>query len=214
MPRVDVRDRKSLEASKKRSVRKRSALKRQINKLTALIHRREKQIKALPKDGQRQRAVKFALTLVGRHEDAGRPNRAAWLDRWARDIGEWMVAQPWCGLACWIIARHVGVQLTTETVSTVAIRNHARNGTGGYKRWLTPSQLDQMRPGDFVIMGFKGAAGGPMHVGIYLGGGKIGEGNTSPGKSGSQNNGGGYFIRTVAERRPFILGVAVPNYSS
>lgn len=211
MPRVDARDRRSLEASKKRAVRKRSALRRQINKLTALIHRRDKQIKALPKASQRAQAVKFALSLVGRHEDAGRPNRAAWLDSWALQIGRWMLGQPWCGLLCWIVAKHVGLALTKETVSTVAIRNHARRGSGGFKGWTS---IDHARPGDLIVMGFKGAAGGPMHVGMYVGNGRIVEGNTSPGRSGSQNNGGGAFIRTVAERRPFILGVAVPNYKS
>lgn len=206
---LDVNDRGSLLRSRAKWRKRLRFLNGQRHKVIALIHRRTKQLKRLNAQGERARAVEVALKIVGKHEDPGRPNRAPWLDVWARRIGPWMVGQPWCGLTVWEICRHVGVTLSTQTVSTVAIRDMAQRKTGGYRGW---TNISHVQPGDFIVYGFNGT--GPQHVGVYVGNGKVVEGNTSPGHGGSQNDGGGIYIRTVAERRPYILGVAQPAYKN
>ncbi|MCU1500600.1 MAG: hypothetical protein JWM47_4553 [Acidimicrobiales bacterium] len=153
---------------------------------------------------RREIAIKFFRDHAGWHEDAGRPNRASWLDAWARLIGEWMVGQPWCGLAVWMAARAAGIKLDPRTMSTVAIRDMAKAGTGGYKAWHDVNSGYVPKPGDVPVMG----TGDPQHTGMVLDSSYQGEGNTSPGNGGSQNNGGGLYIRTQAERRGWVLGWA------
>lgn len=144
-------------------------------------------------------AVKWGLQYEGFVEN---DNRAPWLDPWAREIGDWMVGQPWCGLLVWKMAQAAGVTLSKETVSTVAIKRMAESGTGGFKAWHGPNV--EPRIGFVAIYG----TGGPQHTGMYIGNGKVLEGNTSPGRTGSQNNGGGVYVRTLAERRGWLLGYA------
>lgn len=154
--------------------------------------------------------VTFLRAHVGWHEDAGRPNRAAWLDRWANEIGAWMVGQPWCGLTVWEAAKAAGVKLDKTTVSTVAIRRMAQNGTGGFKAWHPASSAPQV--GWVAIYGT--AATGPEHTETYVGNGLLIGGNTSPDGGGSQNNGGGIYIKTLAERRGWLLGWAELNWGA
>lgn len=193
-----------------------------IRKNTRKIKRRQKAIQRLRKwRASRQRqlkrlqdkhgpaaAVKFMLANVGRHEDAGRPNRAVWLDAWSREIGEWMVGQPWCGLAVWKAAKAAGWALDKRTVSTVFIRDAAMKGTGGFKAWHPASAEPKL--GWVAIYG----TGGPQHTGMYVGQGKVAEGNTSPGNGGSQNDGGGLYLRTLSERRGWLLGWAEVDWEA
>lgn len=181
----------------------RKARARAQAKINVRNHQIKQAIKAQRGPG---RAVKFLHDHAGWHEDAGRPNRAAWLDRWANDIGPWMVGQPWCGLAVWQAAKAAGTTLTKETVSTVAIRQHAINGTGGFKSWHPASTPPAL--GWVAIYG----TGSPEHTGIYGGNGIVWEGNTSAGSSGSQNNGGGLYPRKLSDRRGWLLGWAEINW--
>lgn len=172
-----------------------------------MITKRRQQIDAAVKRQREQRrgpaaAVKFLADRVGWHEDAGRPNRAAWLDKWADDIGSWMRGQPWCGLAVYEASKAAGTELTKETVSTVAIRNHAIAGTGGFKAWHPASATPKL--GWVAVYG----TGTPEHTGMSAGGAYVYEGNTSPGNGGSQNNGGGLYRRNLSERRGWLLGWA------
>src|SRR5687767_1274059 len=64
-----------------------------------IARRRERIRKAEARQDKPAIAAKFLIGKYGWHEDSGRPNRAAWLDSWSREIGDWMVGQPWCGLA-------------------------------------------------------------------------------------------------------------------
>lgn len=185
-----------------------------IRKLTRWRARRRKQLAAATAGahGAHRRAfVEFFRKHEGWHEDAGRPNRAGWLDAWADNIGAWMRGQPWCGLTVWMAARHAGVKLSLTTVSTVAIRQMAQAGTGGFKKWHPAGSGYVPKPGDVVIYGT--AATGPVHTGGYLGDDDVGEGNTSPGTGGSQNNGGGLYIRRWSERRGWCLGIAEIDWS-
>lgn len=181
-------------------------------KAKALVARRNRQLAALPKTTQRALVCKFLLAHVGWHEDAGRQNRAGWLDKWAADIGAWMIGQPWCGLTVFEACKAAGVTLDKTTVSTVAIRAMAQHATGGFKKWHPAASGYQPQPGDVAIYGT--TASGPVHTGTYVGGGRMVEGNTSPGSGGSQANGGGIYIRSLAERRGWLLGWAIPDYTS
>jgi hypothetical protein len=206
MSSFDTHDRATLLASRKKWRAAYLKAHKAAQTAKAMVARRNAQLKALPKDSQRQRVCQFLLAHVGWHEDAGRPNRAAWLDVWARDIGTWMLAQPWCGLTVYEACKSAGLTLDKTTVSTVAIRSMAQRGVGGFKKWESASY--QPHPGDVAIYGTTG----PVHTGVYVGAGRMVEGNTSPGSGGSQANGGGIYIRSLAERRSWLLGWAIPNY--
>ena len=206
----DSRSRASVAASRKRIRAREVALERMLRAARKLRVRRDRQLRALKAKPKSERAlvVAWALKQVGTHEDAGRPNRGRRVDEWADRIGAWMRGQPWCGSFCWNAWHEaLGRDLDRRTVSTVAIRDLARAGQGGYRRW---KPLSQVLPGDFIVYG----TGGPQHVGIYVGGGRVVEGNTSPGTGGSQADGGGVYIRSLAQRRSWVLGVAEPAYNS
>ena len=204
----DTHDRGTLLRSRRKWRAAYLAAHKAAQKAKAMVARRNRQIAALPKDTQRQQVCKFLLAHVGWHEDAGRPNRAAWLDKWAADIGTWMLGAPWCGLTVYEACKSAGVVLDKTTVSTIAIRSMAQRKTGGFADWHDASYAP--KPGDVAIYGT--ASSGPVHTGVYVGGGRMVEGNTSPGPGGSQANGGGIYIRSLAERRGWLLGWAIPKY--
>lgn len=211
----NVHDRQDVQRSRDRVARHIKFLGGELHRARALLARRDRQLKALQPKSQRAQVVKFLLARVGRHEDAGRQNRAKWLDAWARKVGEWMVGQPWCGLTVWMACRAAGLKLDPRTVSTVAIRDMAKAGTGGFARWVPWSDVQagryKLEPGDVLIYGTP--ASGPVHTGVFVGGGKVAEGNTSPGRGGSQNDGGGLYLRDLSDRAGWILGVAIPAYT-
>lgn len=205
----------SVSAHKPKVLRRRiRSLTTRIRKLTRWRRTRRKQLKhalAQTHGAHRVAAIRFLHANEGKHETPGRPNRAPWLDRWAREIGSWMVGEPWCGLTVWKAAKAGGVRLSPTTVGTVAIRNMAMAGTGGFKAWHPIGSGYQIKPGDVPVYGT--SASGPVHTGMYLGGDHVGEGNTSPGTGGSQNNGGGLYIRRWSERRGWCLGIAEIDWS-
>lgn len=186
-------------------------------KLKAWRVTRKKQLAKVtiePHGVRRAVAIKFLSDRAGSHEDPGRPNRAGWLDSWARLIGAWMIGQPWCGLTVFMAARAAGVTLTPETVSTNAIIAHAKAGTGGFKKWHPVESGYQPKPGDVPVYGDHQT--GAHHTGMTATagrGGKVFEGNTSPGSGGSQNNGGGLYLRSTAERLGWTLGWAEIDWS-
>ena len=200
----DLRKEQKIDRAKERQHKKRIAFhKRAVVRLKKRIARRAERIrKAEARKDRPAIAAKFLIDHYGWHEDAGRPNRAAWLDRWAREVGDWMVGQPWCGLAVWKAAQAAGVTLDKRTVSTVYIKAAAQSGTGGFKAWHPASATPLI--GWVAIYG----TSGPVHTGMYVGNGVVAEGNTSPGTGGSQNDGGGLYPRSLASRRGWLLGWA------
>lgn len=205
----DSHSRGDLTASRKRWRAAYLKAHRAAQKAKAMVAKRNRQLKALPTNSQARKAAQFFIDRAGWHEDAGRPNRAAWLDVWARHIGTWMLAQPWCGLTVYEACKSVGLVLDKTTVSTVAIRAMAQKGIGGFKAWHPASVAPKV--GWVAVYGT--ASSGPVHTGMYLGGDRMGEGNTSPGSGGSQANGGGIYIRSLAQRRSWLLGWAEPAYT-
>lgn len=213
MPETRAQRRARLRAAIKKNTRRIKRTRRKIKRHQRLVQtwrkwraRQQRDLKRLQQPTGPEAMVKFALPFVGKTETSF--NRAPWLDAWVETFGEaWMRAQPYCGLGVWRCALAAGKTLTKETVSTVAIRNHAIAGTGGYKAWHSASTSPKL--GWVAIYG----TGGPQHTGFYIGDGKVWEANTSPGASGSQNNGEGVYIRTLAERRGWLLGWAEIDWS-
>lgn len=183
--------------------------RKRIHALRAAIAARKKTLATAAQRGDKgAEAVRHALKSVGAHEDPGRPNRAAWLDRWVKVYGQsWMLAQPYCGLGVWIWWHRAGKDLPRDTVSTIAIANRARRGDG-----FTSVSFENARAGDLLVMHF--GSGSPKHVGLARGPMKGGvfqtcEANTSPGYGGSQSDGGGVYLRSRS--RGLIHTVARPK---
>jgi hypothetical protein len=138
------------------------------------------------------RAVEVALGEVGYQEGAGNANK----------YGAWygMDGQPWCAIFCTWCAEQVGSK-TFVKGSRYAycpyIEKDARNGATG----LTIVQPHAVMRGDIALFDW-GNDGVADHIefvtsppGSGTSFGTVG-GNTSPGSSGSQSNGGGVYQRT------------------
>jgi hypothetical protein len=181
---------------------RRKALRRAHQKLLAIRESRRLAKVARRLDG-RGAAVKWAVAQVGTIERGY--NRGPKISDWIRASGG-RDGWPWCQYFANAVLRHGGgPQLLSGY--TVAVVQFARQGLYGLK---TVSR-DRPKPGDFVYFKFPGVSRDLAdHVGVYIGGGKTVEGNTSPGVGGSQNNGGGVFIR----KRPWstVAAVVRPTY--
>ena len=101
-------------------------------------------------------------------------------------------AYPWCMAFVQWVFHQTGVPLPARAASCSALMRAAQKKGA----WVT----EDFRPGDVVVYDFSGKKGAPVHCGIVERVAKTGvtaiEGNTSPGSSGSQDNGGGVFRRT------------------
>lgn len=108
--------------------------------------------------------------------------------------GTWLRNQPWCG--CWVAYAYIasGVKRVDSSLASVAsIEDYARTGSKCWRGWTT--DRSKVQPGDAVVVGGYG-----VHVetvrGFQGSNTLTYGGNTSPGSSGSQSNGGGAFART------------------
>jgi hypothetical protein len=151
--------------------------------------------------------VKWLLTHDGWHEAPGRPNYADWMPDLFGHYG-WRPGYSWCQYAA-----NTGVYHATGVVIpsgyTVAVVQWANEGNYGLKR-----VHDGPKPGDFIYYKWPGVSGDFCdHVGVYAGNGISFEGNTSPGNGGSQNNGGGWYRRSYAQRHPYLVAIVRPTYT-
>ncbi len=149
-----------------------------------------------------QAALKWAREWVGKTEQPPGSNKAPWgLTAWQHAIGPWLVGQAWCGTFVGTALTHAGVTGVTSRVAAVILilddALHSRNAMKSvvYRRKTGHGSVTAGKPGDLV-----GLFGESTHVGMIEkrvpGGWQTIEGNTSPGNSGSQSNGGGCFRRT------------------
>lgn len=155
--------------------------------------------------GGAAQAVKWALAQVGTVEHPAGSN-------WGPKISDWIKASgysypvPWCQCFANAVAVAGGCpQLGTGYTPTVM------RGIGGYK----PVPLAKAKPGDMIFFKWPGVSRDPCdHVGILkeLRGSTVVcvEGNTSSSNAGSQNNGGGVFIRERS--RGLVAGAVRPPY--
>jgi hypothetical protein len=122
--------------------------------------------------------------------------------------GTWLRYQPWCG--CWVYygLEAAGVKRLDSSLASVAsIEDYAKQGAKCWRGWTT--DRSRVQPGDAVVVGGYG-----VHVETVRGFSGSNTltygGNTSPGSSGSQSNGGGAFARS---RYPSeVRGYALVRY--
>lgn len=166
---------------------------------------------------RRKATVRWVKDQVGKHEDPNRPNRGVEVDRWQKDFGRWMLGQPWCGAFVGYALRHVAdINVPNGIVYTPNILQWARNGTNGFEKGLR--NYNQAREGDLALFKFPGASNDSVdHVGMVVG--RLDddtdtivtvEGNTSKDAQGSQNNGGGVYLRN--RPRDQFVGFARPRW--
>ncbi len=110
-------------------------------------------------------------------------------------IGPWVVAQPWCGSWCHSALLAAGVQkLTGRMASVTFIEDDARARRYCYSGW-TRDHRHVLR-GDLVVLFGRGVHVEMVRKVVAWRGYVLTDGgNTSPGDSGSQANGGGSFAR-------------------
>lgn len=165
-------------------------------------------------DDKRKLVIEWLYSHVGETETPGKPNRGPLVDRLQLEFGKWMLGQPWCGaLVGFVLRRIAKIPVPAGIVYTPNILTWAQNGQFGFKRGLI--SYKNAKPGDVALLKFPGVSKEKVdHTGIVVAveDGKVVtvEGNTSSGRSGSQNNGGGVYRRT----RPVsqFVGFARPNY--
>lgn len=184
-------------AEKAKILRRILRRKARLQKLEAWRRRRKRQLAKIASAGARA-AVDGALRHVGEHEEPYGSNKGPgivsrcqiyWLgyDGWF-----------WCGGFAGFCAKVYGKAdaLDKDVIYTPSIVNNGKAGADG----CSIVGMNDGHPGDFFVHDFDG--GVADHVGLIvenLGGGnyRVVEGNTSPeGGSGSQDNGGGVYLRT------------------
>jgi hypothetical protein len=117
--------------------------------------------------------------------------------------------QPWCATFLVALARRTGLHLPSSSAYTPTM-------AAGFKaagQWHTKDPL----PGDFVFFDFPDNVHRIQHVAVLEHPNDDGslitiEGNTSPGTTGSQANGGGVWRRRRA--RGLVVGYGRPTYAA
>lgn len=170
-----------------------------------MIEKRKRQLDAL-KHGPGA-AVTWALNQVGTVEHPAGSNRGPKISDWIKATG-YGFGVPWCQCFANAVAVHGGApQLKDGYTPTVLNSSHP-----GFRR----VRAADAAAGDFVFFKFPGVSSASCdHVGVLLeppanGVVKAVEGNTSSGTAGSQNNGGGVFVRTRSQA--IVAGYVRPPY--
>jgi hypothetical protein len=151
-------------------------------------------------------AVAYAKKQAANHivEHPAGSNTGPMIRDWLRLCG--IGPNPWCG--AFVNACLVAAGFPTEPWLCYCPNTEARAKTrqGGWS-WHS---INEAKPGDLVLYGGSVA----QHVGLYVGNGVTIEGNTSGGTGGSQDNGGGVFVRRRNFHAPGFpaRGVARPPY--
>lgn len=130
--------------------------------------------------------LEHALREVGTIEDPPGSNRT----RYAKEAGH-LNGQPWCASFVVAVARRAGVKLPSESAYTPTMALAFKKAG----LWSTTPHV-----GAVVFFDFPDSKHRIQHVGIVESFDKRTvtsiEGNTSPGRWGSQDNGGGVYRRT------------------
>lgn len=205
--RTDKELRRALEKQRDR-LKKVRARHKQYRKATLLLAKRTKRAKnsvtrirdkiLRRKAGKGKKLVQWLEKYEGHTEKPAASNDSPLLARWRRWFPtlSWMKGQPWCGFQ--VIAgadRALGVRLPDGVVYTPNVVAWAKANQNDMFV-IAPSKA---KAGDFALFNFPGGAD-TDHIGVVkkpVKGGMVTsiDGNTSPGNSGSQANGGGTWTR-------------------
>lgn len=183
--------------------RRLTVVREQIVKLEGQVRRLTRKVRRQRRGGKA--AVAWGMRKVGITESPPESN-------WGPEIGQWIkytgYSGPvyWCGcFACYAVVK----------VGKAAVPNRIRLGYTGYivqdaranVNGLRAVSFADARPGDILVYDFD-------HIGVFrsISGSTVYtvEGNTSPGSSGHQSNGGGVWdrIRSTSD----VLCVARPEW--
>lgn len=119
---------------------------------SAQLAHREAQIAAelKPRPSKRAKAVLWAHSKVGIHEQPPGSNRGPQIDQWQRRFG--FLAAPWCGIFCGNALVFAGVRGVTSRIASVgAIQEDAEHGRGCFAHWTGGSAHGALR-GDLVVL--------------------------------------------------------------
>lgn len=183
----------------KRARRRLTHTRRYIQKVRATVIKRSKQLEKLEEGPQA--AVRWSLAQIGTVEKPPYSNSGPKISQWIKASGG-QPGEPWCQYFVNQALREAGGP-DLKSGYTPAVVQWAKEGEHG----LSIVEKSSRRPGDLVYYKFPGVSTAICdHVGICVGKSRYVEGNTSPGSAGSQNNGGGVFLRG-ADRDKFIIAV-------
>jgi hypothetical protein len=122
--------------------------------------------------------------------------------------GDYLIGTPWCGEWCYYALEAASVQgIDSHLASVAQIEDYARSKAKCYRGWTT--DRSSVERGDLVVIGGYG-----VHVEMVRGFDGSNTltygGNTSPGTSGSQSNGGGAYERSRSPGE--VRGYACVDY--
>lgn len=158
----------------------------------------------------KEKAEKWALAQVGTTERTGNndgPKILAWQRHTARGA-TYLDGAPYCGIGCENAAAHGGFETSSRWASVGFIEDDARAGRSGFSRWTTdPSSIKKGEAFLVVLFGYGVHVEWGRRINRILRIVRTVGFNTSPGTSGSQNNGGGVWKRNRSLRD--VRGYAV-----
>jgi hypothetical protein len=123
--------------------------------------------------------------------------------------GTWLRGEPWCGCWCYYALESADVaKIDSHLASVAQIEDYARQGQKCYRGWT--NDRGKVKVGDLVVIGGRGVHVEMVRAAPTSSSTLTYGGNTSPGTSGSQSNGGGAYART---RYPSeVYGYALIRY--
>lgn len=178
----------------------------QRNKLKARYLRLKAEANLSPKE----KAEKWALRQVGTTEQTGN-NDGPKILKWQRHTARgatYLDRAPYCGIGCENAAAEGGFETSSRWAAVGYIEDDAKAGRNGFDRWTTnPSSIKKGEAFLVVLFGYGVHVEWGRRVNRVLRIVRTVGFNTSPGTSGSQNNGGGVWKRN----RPFsqVRGYAI-----
>jgi hypothetical protein len=157
--------------------------------------------------------VKWCQSYVGKVESPRDSNRGSWLDPLLRQAAWFpppgVKGPPYCGIGLVVGLRKAGLDVPNAWAYTPTILSDARNGRYGFK--LVDKRNRQ--PGDLYLIKIPGVSNDPVdHVGMIETKDGCIDFNTSPGRGGSQNNGGGVYRRKWSDRTGMVVAVVRPPW--
>ncbi len=164
------------------------------------------------KDSGREGFVRDLRKYVGKVEEPKDSNRGAWLDPLHRAAGFNPAGRnPYCAIGLIALLRRADVdEIGSGWAYTPNWMRDIREGDLGWKK-VSPGSR---QPGDIFFIKIPGVSRDMCdHVGAVESKTNTIEFNTSSGRSGSQNNGGGVWRRTWAERASMVVCVGRPPWN-
>lgn len=117
-----------------------------------MVERRERQLGPSVSRGvtSRERALRWAQSKVGIHEEPDGSNRGPRIDEWERRFG--FLGEPWCGIFVGNALLAAGVRGVTSRIASVAAIQEDAEAHRGCFTGYSPGSVRGAYPGDLVIL--------------------------------------------------------------